>query len=331
MQQFRLRFGVLGTARIADAVVRGIRMSSNAELRAIASRDLGRAKAWASERDVPFAFGSYDEMLASDQIDAVYVPLPNALHKKWSVRAAQNGKHVLCEKPIAANAAEVEEMIAAAEANGVKMMEAFMYRYHPQIARLQELLANGAIGEVKIVRASFGFFLNHPDDVRWSKELAGGALLDLGCYCVNVARLVVGAEPVSASASAEWAATGVDSTVVGMLDFPNGAFATIDCSMQTGVDMQEWLTVSGTEGRITLTEPFRVGEEPVQILIDRKPASQTVAVPGAYEYRLMVEHFADAVLNNRPLSYTLQDSLGNMRTIDALYRSARTGQRVEVK
>src|SRR5215210_2331101 len=178
MQSNRLRWGILGTARIADSLVQAIKLSNNSELTAIASRDPALAQAWARDRDVPLTFGSYDEMLASDAIDAVYIPLPNALHKEWVIRAAQKGKHVLCEKPLATSAQDAEEMIAAAEKNGVKLMEAFMYRFHPQTVRVKELVTEGVVGQVKIVRSSFGFYLDRPNDVRWSKELGGGALLD---------------------------------------------------------------------------------------------------------------------------------------------------------
>src|SRR5437868_9471772 len=155
MQPTQLRWGVLGTARIADALVRAIKLSGNSTLAAVASRDLSMAKAWATQRDVPLAFGSYEEMLASDAIDAVYVPLPNSMHKEWTIKAAQSGKHVLCEKPLAVSAAEVREIIAASESSGVKVMEGFMYRFHPLTTRMTELIAGGAIGELKVIRASF--------------------------------------------------------------------------------------------------------------------------------------------------------------------------------
>jgi xylose dehydrogenase (NAD/NADP) len=333
MQTKRLRWGVLGTARIADAVVPAIRMSSNCELAAVASRDLTLAQAWARERNVPRSFGSYEEMLASDAIDAVYIPLPNALHREWTIRAAQNGKHVLCEKPLATNTLEAKEMIAAAEANGVVLMEAFMYRFHPQTEQLRQLVTDGVVGQVKMVRANFGFYLGRPDDVRWSKELGGGALLDVGCYCVNIARLVMNLEPVSASARAIWASTGVDETLSGVLEFANGALGVIGCSFRTGAWLDQSLVASGTNGRIKISEPFRMGDDPIAIVLDSldvRNRSDTVQVPGANEYQRMVEHFASAVLNNRTPDYTPQDSLGNMRVLDALAESARTGRSVAI-
>ncbi|HVF99780.1 MAG TPA: Gfo/Idh/MocA family oxidoreductase, partial [Chloroflexia bacterium] len=187
----RLRWGVLGTARIADTVVPGILKARNSDLVAVASRDGAKAREWAQARGLEHFFGSYDEMLASNLIDAVYIPLPNALHTEWSIRAAEHGKHVLCEKPIATHASQVEELIAAQRRSGVKVMEAFMYRFHPQTERIRQLAAGGAIGETRIVRATFDFLLSRPQDVRLSKELGGGSLLDVGCYCVNIADLVV--------------------------------------------------------------------------------------------------------------------------------------------
>jgi predicted dehydrogenase len=333
MQSNLVRWGVLGTARIADSLVNAIRSSENCELTAIASRDRAHAQAWAAERDVPLAFGSYGAMLASDAIDAVYVPLPNALHREWAIRAAQNGKHILCEKPLATGAHEAEEMVAAAEANGVRLMEAFMYRFHPQTAQVKQFVEDGAVGEVKMVRANFGFHLSGPDDVRWSKELGGGALLDVGCYCVNVARLVMGAEPVSVSATANWASTGVDETICGVLEFSSGALGVIGASLQTGAWLDQSLVVSGTKGRINVATPFRMSVEPETFLVDNldnQGSSESVQVPGANEYQRMVEHFASALLNDRPPDYTPHDSLGNMRVLDALLESARTGRSVAI-
>lgn len=336
MQPNQLRWGVLSTAHIADALVRAIELSGNGTLTAVASRELGPAQEWAADRGVPQAFGSYDEMLASDVIDAVYIPLPNGLHKEWSIKAMQHGKHVLCEKPLASNAADVQEMLDAATTARVKLMEAFMYRFHPATARIVALLAEGAIGTPRVIRATFGFHLDNPSNIRWSADLAGGALMDVGCYCVNIARLLAGRQPLSVTASAAWAPTGVDESLAGTLEFPGGLLASIDCSFSTGVSLQQGLTVSGTEGRLIMAQPFRRAEEPVEIVIDRADGSdyaghmETVLVPGAMQYALMVEHFAEAVLHDKPLSYTPQESLANMQVIDALRESARTGKAIEL-
>lgn len=329
----QLRWGIISTARIADSLVQAARSSPNCALSAVASRNIEQARAWAAARDVPLTFGSYDEMLASDAVDAVYIPLPNALHKEWVIRAAQVGKHILCEKPLATNAHDAQEMTAAAEANGVRLMEAFMYRFHPQTALLKQLVVDGRIGQVKIVHANFGFYLGSPNDVRWSKELGGGALLDVGCYCVSIARLLMGAEPIAVSARASWAVSGVDEAAVGVLEFPNGVLASISCSLQSGIGLDQALVVSGTHGRISTSSPFRMGEEPTSIVVDnldKEGRGETVQAPGANEYQRMVEHFADAVLNGTSMSYTLEDSLGNMRVLDALEESARTGRTVTI-
>ena len=336
MQSRRLRWGVLSTARIADAQVRAISMSTNSELTAVASRDLTLAQAWAKQREVAYAFGSYEEMLASDAVDVVYIPLPTGLHHEWSIKAMQNGKHVLCEKPLAANAAEVREIIAAAEATGLKAMEAFMYRFHPLASRLAQLLAEGAIGTPKVIRASFGFALNRPDDIRWSAELAGGAIMDVGCYCTNISLMLAGAKPHAVTAGAVWAPTGVDESLVGTLEFPGGLLAAVDCSFKTGTVLQQSLTVSGTEGLITAPQPFRKGDGPAEITVDRADGGdnpgliEVIRLPEVYQNHLMIEHFADAVLNDRPLAYTLQESLANMQVIDALKESARAGKRIEI-
>jgi predicted dehydrogenase len=321
---------VLGTARIADKVVHVLHMAENSVLAAIASRDLKMAQAWAEARGVPHAFGSYEEMLASDVIDAVYIPLPNGLHKEWTVKALESGKHVLCEKPLANNADQVREIIAVSEATGLKAMEATMYRFHPAVARMQQLLAEGVIGEVKVIRATFGFRLERPNDVRWSPDLGGGALLDVGSYCVNNARLVAGSEPLGVVACQVLSPGGVDIETVGVLEFPEGVLAAIDCSFETGPGAHQGLTISGTKGRMFIAQPFSREEEPLQIVIYGGGAKHTVEVPGADHYHMMVEHFADAVLHERPLAYTLQNSLGNMRVLDALKEAARSGRRVEL-
>jgi len=333
MQAKRLRFGVISTARIADAVIKGIRMSTNSELTAVASRDRERGQAWAKQRDVPNVFGSYEEMLASDVIDVAYIPLPNSMHKEWSIRAAQNGKHVLCEKPLANNAADAEEIIAAARSNGVTLMEAFMYRFHPQTEQIRQMAQGGAVGDVRIIRATFGFLMAPGNDIRWSAEMGGGALLDVGCYCANITRLVAGTEPVAVTAAAVWASTGVDQSVVGTMEFPGGVLATLDCSFLTGTDRQEKLEISGTTGRISVPRPFRMDENETTILVDKEDTrtpAEVVHAPAAYEYHRMVEHFSDAILNGRQPSYTPEDSLGNMRVLDALKESALTGRRVEI-
>lgn len=344
----KLRWGVVGTARIADKLVRAWELSKTSELVAVASRSGARAKAWAEKHHAAHAFEGYEKMLASDVIDAAYIPLPNGLHKEWTVRAAQYGKHVLCEKPLADNAGQVQEIIAARDANHVTIMEAFMYRFHPKTLRMKKMVDEGAVGDLKIIRASFTFFLSEPRNIRVNKALAGGALMDAGCYPVNAARLVAGTDPVAVQARAVWGedaakvthneprvrtltgddahTEGVDHTMSAVMEFPNEVLALVDCSFTAG--QHQWLGVAGTRGHIGVTAPFSMGERDQVILYDHGGRHEDVIVSGANEYHKMVDHFADAVLNNRPLSYPLEDSLGQARTMDAIYEAARTGRRV---
>lgn len=348
MTNKKLRWGVVGTAKIADQLVHAWELAKTNELVAIASRDAAKGKVWAAQKHASQVFDSYEKMLASDVVDAVYIPLPNGLHKEWTVKAAQHGKHVLCEKPLADNAAQVEEIIAARDANHVTIMEAFMYRFHPKTLKMQEMVQQGKVGDLSLIRASFTFFLREPRNIRMNKSLAGGALMDVGCYPVNIARLVTGTDPIAVFAHAVWGEeanqvthneprihtlttadahlNGIDHTMSAVMEFPNNVLALVDWSFAT--DHHQWLGVSGTKGNLGVTAPFRMGEEDQVILYDHEGKHEDVIVPGANEYHMMVDHFADAVLNGKPLSYPLENSLGQARTIDALYQSARSNMRV---
>ncbi len=202
-----------------------------------------------------------------------------------------------------------------------------MYRFHPEWTFVRELIDGGAIGEVKMIRGTFDFYLNRPGDIRLSKELAGGSLMDVGCYPVNAARMIVGAEPVAVQGSAVWGDNGVDTSFAGLFEFPNGVLATIESSFRTEL---QWFGISGTQGRLGMAEPFRMGEEEMTIQYDHGGIHEVREAPGANEYHKMVEHFADAVLNHKPLAYPPQSSLNQMRVIEALYESARTGKKVEL-
>jgi predicted dehydrogenase len=343
----KLRWGVLGTARIAEQLVRAWSRSPRHALAAVASRDEARARAWAEKYEAPRVMPSYEELLASDEVDAVYVPLPNGLHKDWTVRAAQAGKHVLCEKPLAAAPSDVQEIIDARDRAGVTILEAFMYRFHPKTLKLKQLVDAGAVGDVRTIRSAFTFRLRDPRNIRMNRALAGGSLMDVGCYPVNLARLLAGREPLAVQARAQWgadaatvdpgvseipplddaqgAAHGVDHTLAGLLEFPGGALALIDCSFVA--DIHQWVGISGSHGHLGATAPFRMGEEEQMLLYDHDGLHEEIRVPGANEYAEMVNHFAAAVLDGDPLSYSLEDSLGQARVLDALYRAARSGHR----
>lgn len=327
MTNKKLRWGILSTAKIGmRSVIPAMQASHNGVVTAIASRDANKAREVAAQFNIPKSFGTYAALVASSEIDAVYISLPNSMHHEWTIRAAEHGKHILCEKPMALNAFETQEMIEGAHTHKVLLMEAFMYRFHPQFARVQELIAQGTIGEVRIIRSAFCFFLNRPGDIRRNKDLGGGALMDIGCYCVNMARWVAGTEPTEVQGKAIFGKTGVDETITGILRFPKDLLAVFDASFQA--DYRESLQIQGTEGRIDVMRPIKPMNNPAEIIVTRgekgdeahKPIIHTV--PAASHYQLMVEHFADAVLNGTPLLYPPEDARANMRVIDGLYVSA---------
>jgi D-xylose 1-dehydrogenase (NADP+, D-xylono-1,5-lactone-forming) len=320
-----LRWGVLSTANIGRIAVNpAIRASSNGELAAVASRDAEKARAFAEAGGFPRHHGSYEALLEDPHVDAVYIPLPNGMHREWSIKAAEHGKHVLCEKPLGLDAAECLEMAAAADANGVVLMEAFMYRFHPRIDRIIERVRAGAIGELRGIRSAFTFRLTRMTDIRWRRELGGGALMDVGCYCVNVSRTVAGAEPVEVAAWADFTGGDVDARLAGMLRFDGDVFAQFDCALT--MERREMCEVAGTDGVLAIEDAFLPGTGDTDIRTLRGRAQPSVeTVPGADEYRLMVEHFARCALDGTPLRYPATEAAANMRVIDALLASARAG------
>ena len=321
----RLRWGILSTANIGRvAVVPAIQASANGIVVAVGSREGPKAKAFAESAGIPSHYPSYEALLEDPAVDAIYIPLPNSLHREWTVRAADRGKHVLCEKPLALSVAECREMEAAAAANGVVVMEAFMYRFHPRTTRVVELVRTGTVGQLRSIRSAFTFRLTRPNNIRLDLGLGGGALMDVGCYCVNVSRTIVGAEPEEVHAWATWGPTGVDVELSGSLRFGGGVIALFDCALTT--ERREWYEVVGTDGALRVEAGFLPGTDAVVIDERRGRAPATAhSVAGADEYREMVEHFADAALHGRPVRYPVAEAAANMRVIEALYQSARDG------
>ena len=327
----KLRWGILGCARIAEkALVPAIRESSNGVLYGIASRNPRRAAEWAARHGFERSYRSYQDLLDDPAIDAVYNPLPNDLHAPWSVLAARAGKHVLCEKPLALNAVEARRMFGAASRTRVLLMEAFMYRFHPQFEIVQALVGSGEVGEPRVVRASFTFpYDGLPDDYRWSTAHGGGALYDVGCYTINAARTVFGAEPVRCFCAGRLhPRRRIDLTVGLILEFPRGRLAILDCSYET--QFQSELAVVGREGRITLDRAFSAKQFDVEVRIRKGDEERAVFVHRTDQYRLMVEHFGRAVLEGFPLRLTPRDAFGNMAVLDAAFASLRTGRPVRV-
>lgn len=330
MPDGKLRWGILSTANIARvAVIPAIRASRNGDVRAVASRNRERAYAFASDLGIPQSYGSYEALLEAEDIDAVYIGLPNSLHCEWTVKAAEAGKHVLCEKPLGATSAECDQMDRAARKNGVVLMEAFMYRFHPRTDRVSKLIRGGAIGPLLAIQSAFTFRLRRSDDIRLQKELAGGALMDVGCYCVNLSRTLADAEPVEVQAFASWAESGVDSQMAGTLRFESGLLAQFDCALT--LERREFYQAVGPEGHLAVSAAFLpgVGESTIEEHHGRTGRS-THTLSGADEYQLMVEHFADAALEGREVRYPASEGSANLRTIEALYRSAQNGGRPEL-
>ncbi len=317
-------WGVLSTARINDVVLAGARASDRLRVVAVASRDLARASAYAREHEIERAYGSYDELLADPEVEAVYISLPNGLHAEWSIRALEAGKHVLCEKPLSPRAGDVERMFDTAERVDRLLMEAFMYRFNPQTERLCELVAEGAIGRLRVVRAAFSFHLADPADVRLNAALEGGGLMDVGCYCVNAARLL-GGEPELAFGQQIRADGGVDAVFTGLLRFPDQVLAQFDCGL--ALPGRDELEAIGETGSLFLDDPWHCREPVIELRTDGE-AVERIEIAPADSYRLELENFCDAIRSGAEPLLGRADAVGQARTIEALYRSADTGQAV---
>ena len=328
MADRKIRWGVISTANIGRAaVIPAIQASRNGELAAVAGREAGKAEAFAAQLGITKAYGSYAALLEAPDIDAVYIPLPNSLHREWTLRAAAMGKHILCEKPLGLTAQECLEMEAAAEQNGVKLMEAFMYRFHPRTEKVLEMVRAGRLGELRLIHSTFTFRLTRPDNIRLRPELGGGSLMDVGCYCVNISRTAAGAEPVEVQALARWSQSGVDEQLVGTLRFANGLMAQFDCALT--LERREAYELAGTEAHLAVPAAFLPGDADTVIQETRSRGNhEEQMVPGVDEYRLMVEHFADCIVQDRPPRYPASEAAANMRVIEVLYQSAREGGRV---
>lgn len=321
-----VRWGILSTAKIGRKLIRGIGDSTGNRIQAVASREWTRANEFAKECGIPRAFGSYDDMLKSGEINAVYNPLPNSLHLEWTLRALEAGLPVLCEKPLAATADEARQIAAAARRCHLPVAEAFMYRFHPLYSRLLETIAQGRIGQVMAIRSAFTFRLPNRANIRWNAELAGGALMDVGCYCVNLSRMITGAEPVRAEAIQR--RNGVDGTTIGVLEFPGSVLAHFECSFeQFG---RTYAEIEGTDGVIILPRPWVPGEQSAEFILKYEDREERVTVPGADCYRLEVEDFGEACATHRAPRWTVEDAISNMSVLDALSLSAKEGHAVEV-
>lgn len=333
-----VQWGVLGNATIARVcVIPAIQQSGNGRVRALASRSPeAGAAAVAGEHGIPKVYEGYDALLEDPGVEAVYIPLPNHLHRPWTLEALRRGKHVLCEKPLACTAEEAANMAETAEATGALLMEAFMYRFHPRSLEIKQAVREGRIGAPRMLRASFCFHMDEKvlrsgDSARLAPAMGGGALLDVGCYGVSLARWLLEEEPVHLQARAVYHPAGVDVLFVGVLHFPGDVLATVEAGFVTG--LQQTYTIVGSEGTIELPHDAFIPWEKEAVYHLRgveEEVGTEHSTPGADEYRLMVEHFADAVRGRTPLRHSPRDSVANMRVLDALARAARTGEAVSL-
>ncbi len=319
-----VKWGILSTADINRKLLAGAAESEEVDVVAVGSRDLGRAQEFARTFGIDRAYGTYDELLADPDVEAVYIPLPNTMHSEWSIRSLEAGKHVLCEKPFSRHIADVERAFDAAEATGLHLSEAFMYRHHPQTARLVDLVTSGVIGELRVIRSAFSYSLYDAGNIRLRTDVEGGALMDVGCYCVSGSRLL-GGEPESVVGAAHIGSSGTDWVFTGLMRFPGDVVAMFDCG--TSLPNRDELEAIGTEGSLFLDDPWHC-QSPV-IELRRDGAVEHIEVAAANPYRLELEDMNAAIRGVRPPLLGRDDALGQARAIEALHRSAAEGRIVE--
>ena len=327
----KIRWGVLGAARIAtEKVIPAMQRGQWSEVTAIASRDPAKAQRAAATLGIPKAYGSYDELLADPDVDAIYNPLPNDLHVPWTVKAAERGKHVLCEKPIAMHAVEARQLLEARDRTGVKIQEAFMVRTHPQWLRVRELLEAGAIGEPRAVLGAFAYFNRDPNNIRNIPTAGGGALMDIGCYLINTSRFIFGREPERVLGLVQRDPDmKTDRMTTMLLDFGDG-HAAGTCSTQ--MVFYQRMQILGTTGRIELPIPFNAPpDRPCRIVLDAGAdlyggGISTIDIDICNQYTIQGDRFSKAILDGREVALPLEDAVRNMACIDAIFRSAGTGR-----
>lgn len=335
----KLRWGILGTGNIARQFAQAMTRSRRGELAAVGSRAPASAQAFAAANRVPQAHGAYEALLADADIDAVYISLPNAMHHEWTIRALRAGKHVLCEKPVAATREQAADMFDVARTNGRVLVEAFMYRSHPLTAAWLKEVRRGTIGRPLLVRSSFCFCTRQPEgNIRFSRELAGGALMDVGCYCINLSRMIAGAEPVAMTVSAKTSETGIDEVAAGTLLFADGMVACFTCGMTVHAD--NTASICGSRGYIEVPIPWKPPIEDAKFVLsasvppmmDAGTKFETALPPGSSprhvisvdsagpSYALEADDLAAVVFDGAEAAVSEADSLGNMAVLDEMRR-----------
>jgi predicted dehydrogenase len=322
-----LKWGFLSTARINQALIEPLRFSERNSLVAVASRSQEKADAYAKEWGIPLSYGSYEQLLADPQIDVVYISLPNHLHAEWSIKAAKAGKHVLCEKPLALSLEEVDAIEAAINASGTVLAEAFMYRHHPQMNLLSQLIKDGKIGKLQMILGTFSFYLDRPGDIRLDPEMGGGSIWDVGCYPISFARTIASSEPEQVFGWQVSSDSGVDLIFNGQMRFPEDVFAQFDSSFRS--PFRTHVEIVGTDGVIYIANPFKPEHDEV-VILHTSTGMEEISVPDQSLYIGEIEDISNAVLDGGTTLINLQDSRANTAAILALLKSAREGAPVHI-
>lgn len=325
----KIRWGILGVAHINRRLIPAFAVAADAELRAIASRSLDKATEAARAAAIPVAHGSYEALLADPNIDAVYIPLPNTLHAEWTRKAADAGKHILCEKPLTPTATEAAELVAYCRQRGVVLLDGFMWPHHPRTTRLRELIDANTIGSVRRVVSAFTFTLPLvPDNIRLQTNMAGGSLLDVGCYCVYGSRWALGAEPVAVRATARYQ-FGVDVALEGTLIFADDRVATFDCGFTA--PLRGWLEIVGTEGVIHVPEMWLPDAGATWIVQRNEQPAESFSLPGHDQIAAMIDNVSRAIADKREPMPSSDEAVRTLRVLDALAEAARTGREMVVR
>jgi predicted dehydrogenase len=320
-----VKWGIMSTAAINDLFLAGVASTDQVDVVAVASRSLDRAERYATEHGITRAHASYDALLADPDVEAIYISLPNSMHIEWSGRALEAGKHVLCEKPLSRRVAEVEAAFDAAQRADRLLMEAFMYRHNPQTTRLVELVRDGAVGRLRMIRAAFGYAAREEGNIRLDSSLDGGALMDVGCYCVSAARLFAG-EPVRVSAEQVLGGNGVDVVFAATMRFPDDVLAHFDAGL--AIATREELEIIGDDGSLFLGDPWHCVQPGIELR--HGGAVEPISVPIADSYRLEAENFSAAIRGEAAPLLGREDAVGQARAIDALYEAAASGRTVSL-
>lgn len=327
----KVRWGILSTAKIGrEKVIPAMQQTPLCDITAIASRDAASAKSAADALQIAKAYGSYEALLNDSDIDAVYIPLPNDMHVEWAIKAIAAGKHVLCEKPIALSAAQAATLLEVSlQHPQIKVMEAFMYRFHPQWTQAKKLVTEGAIGELKTIQSFFSYYNVDPNNIRNKKHAGGGGLMDIGCYCISISRYIFGKEPESVFGNVQYdSCTHTDNYTSGILNFSNGT-ASFTCSTQLAPYQR--VNILGTEARIEIDIPFNAPpDKPTRMWLHKKSGSEEIIFEAVDQYTLQGSLFSLAILNNTEVPTPLTDAVNNMKVIDAVFKSGEEGKLISL-